>query len=210
MPNRLVRQLARPSGLVGREVVFEMAAANNAMIRAAIGLLEVQPGDNVLEVGFGNPRSLARLAELADPGRVVGVDHSTLAIRRAQRRLKPHAAAGRVLLREASASRLPIDDRSIDRLLAINTITYWPDLDAGFAELRRVAADGARLVIGVRAPEVLERRGINGDGVHHLELNDITDLATRHGWATDDAIRDADRAGAYILARLRTGSEVSA
>jgi SAM-dependent methyltransferase len=40
---------------------------------------------------------------------------------------------------QGSAEALPLDDRSVDAAMAIFTIHHWDDLDAGLAEMRRVA-----------------------------------------------------------------------
>src|SRR5688500_17968710 len=43
------------------------------------------------------------------------------------------------------AERLPLADRSVDAALAVFTVHHWNDLEAGLAELKRVARD--RLVL---------------------------------------------------------------
>src|SRR5512138_3892318 len=54
----MARQLSRPDGLLGRVVARLMNRFNRAMSGAAIALLEVAPGDDVLEIGFGGGASL--------------------------------------------------------------------------------------------------------------------------------------------------------
>lgn len=52
---------------------------------------------------------------------------------------------------QASADRLPFQDRSFDAVLAILTIHHWSRRDQGLAEMRRVARD--RVVIFTWDPE---------------------------------------------------------
>jgi SAM-dependent methyltransferase len=40
---------------------------------------------------------------------------------------------------EGLAESLPLDDKSVDAAMGVLTIHHWPDLDAGLAEMRRVA-----------------------------------------------------------------------
>jgi SAM-dependent methyltransferase len=40
---------------------------------------------------------------------------------------------------QASAEALPFDDDSFDAAMALQTVHHWPDMEAGLAELRRVA-----------------------------------------------------------------------
>ncbi len=54
---------------------------------------------------------------------------------------------------QASAEALPFDDDSFDAAMAVLTIHHWADLDAGLAELRRVARQ--RIVVVTFDSEVL-------------------------------------------------------
>jgi len=54
--------------------------------RWTMDLLNVQPSDHVLEIGFDPGLALAQVPRLAPKGRVVGIDHSALMIEQASRR----------------------------------------------------------------------------------------------------------------------------
>jgi SAM-dependent methyltransferase len=54
---------------------------------------------------------------------------------------------------DARAEALPFDDGAFDAALAVLTVHHWPDLEAGLAELRRVARQ--RLVIMTADPAAL-------------------------------------------------------
>jgi SAM-dependent methyltransferase len=54
---------------------------------------------------------------------------------------------------DARADALPFDDGSFDAALAVLSVHHWPDLEAGLAELRRVARD--RVVIMTADPAAL-------------------------------------------------------
>ncbi|MGZ3419071.1 MAG: class I SAM-dependent methyltransferase [Polyangiales bacterium] len=56
------------------------------------------------------------------------------------------SGAARVI--QASAEKLPLEDKSFDAALAVNTVQHWTDLRAGLRELRRVARD--RIVVFMR------------------------------------------------------------
>jgi SAM-dependent methyltransferase len=61
--------------------------------------------------------------------------------------------AGSAPVVQASAEALPFDDDSFDAAMAVLTIHHWADLDAGLAELRRVAR--RRIVVATFDPDVL-------------------------------------------------------
>jgi SAM-dependent methyltransferase len=54
---------------------------------------------------------------------------------------------------EATAEALPFDDGSFDAALAVFTVHHWPDLEAGLAEVRRVAR--GPVVVMTADPEAL-------------------------------------------------------
>jgi SAM-dependent methyltransferase len=54
---------------------------------------------------------------------------------------------------DARADALPFDDDAFDAALAVLTVHHWPDLEAGLAELRRVAA--GPVVVMTADPEAL-------------------------------------------------------
>ncbi|MFN0096410.1 MAG: class I SAM-dependent methyltransferase [Dehalococcoidia bacterium] len=69
----------------------------------------------------------------------------------------------------ATAERIPLPDASVDAALCILTIHHWPDLAAGFAELRRVAR---RAVILSWDPDVSESFWLVADYFPRIGLND--------------------------------------
>src|SRR5262249_12503284 len=70
----IVRQFGRPTGLVGRLVglVMAMRYSNRERNRRTIELLDIQPDDRVLEIGFGPGLAIEMAARLARSGCVVG------------------------------------------------------------------------------------------------------------------------------------------
>lgn len=75
------------------------------------------------------------------------------AVMRAQR---PQGAA---LAIEAVAEALPLDDRSVDAVMAVATVHQWPDMARGLAELRRVSR-GPVVVVAFDGP-TLQRFWVN-------------------------------------------------
>jgi SAM-dependent methyltransferase len=132
--------------VLGGIMARETAAAN----AAALDLLELQPDDRVLEVGFGHGATIARAAAVVSRGVVVGVDPSAEMCRMAAKRNRAAIAAQRVRLHEASVEVLPFGDAEFDKVLSVHTVYFWPDLRAALTEVRRVLKPGGRLTLGWR------------------------------------------------------------
>lgn len=145
----LIAQFHRPHGLGGRAAGWFMAhrGSNRKRNVWAAGLLDVQPDDRVLELGFGPGIAIEALARRATRGLVVGVDHSEVMVRQATRRNAACVRAGRVDLRLGDAQQLPVFDAPFDEVLSVNSLLFWDDPAARLKELRELLRPGGRIAI---------------------------------------------------------------
>ena len=146
---RLASQFGGPSGTLGKAAGFIMShrTSNLERIAWAVSLLNVQPTDCVLEIGYGPGVGIHMLGRLATGGFVFGVDHSPLMFGQASRRNRDLIKAGRVTLMVASASRLPLLDRVVDRVLDINSFQFWSDQVAALTKVREQMRPGGIIAI---------------------------------------------------------------
>jgi ubiquinone/menaquinone biosynthesis C-methylase UbiE len=162
---------ARPSGLRGRVAGWLMALSNRKLNAWAVELLAVRPNDQVLEIGFGPGLAVQELAKRVRHGHVFGVDVSPLMLQQATRRNATTVGAGRVVLHEGGVSNMPFADASIDKVLAVNSVQFWPHLDADLREVYRVLRPGGRLAIVLQprwAPDTSDVLAVRDELVHHL------------------------------------------
>jgi ubiquinone/menaquinone biosynthesis C-methylase UbiE len=143
----LMRMFGRPTGLLGRIGGLILARTNRKAAASAIALLDVRPGDRVLEIGFGPGVGIEILAQRVPPGMVAGVDPSAEMVSQATARNARAIRDGRVELHRASADRLPFAADAFDKVVAINSMQIWPDGVAGMREVRRVLKAGGRVVL---------------------------------------------------------------
>ena len=147
----LSRQAARPHGAVGwllsRIWLNETAAVNDT----ALELLNPTPGERICEIGFGPGRTLSRLGAVGAD--VVGVDVSAAMVRTAGRRNAGLIAAGRMRLHHGDVTTLPVADDSLDAVIGVHTIYFWPNHGATLADMARALRPGGRLVLAFRAGE---------------------------------------------------------
>jgi ubiquinone/menaquinone biosynthesis C-methylase UbiE len=137
---RLFTQFGNPHGVLGRVVGWSMGrrSSNVQRSRWAISLLDLQPGDRILEVGCGPGVALAAACERTE--HVVGVDRSPIMVRQARRR-------SRAEVHEASAEHLPAFKAPFDKALAVNTVGHWADPVAGLAQLHAVIRPGGTIAV---------------------------------------------------------------
>jgi SAM-dependent methyltransferase len=127
----------------------------------------------ILDAGCGTGRNLAEFGRL---GSAHGVDPSPQAIAFCRSR-------GLADVAEGSIESLPFPDASFDLLLATDVLEHVPHDDAALAELRRVAAPGARLLVTVPAYQWLWSQ--HDESHHHLRRYTAGRLRTQvvpAGW----------------------------
>jgi SAM-dependent methyltransferase len=146
---KVVRQFGRPHGVTGQVVGWVLAhrASNRQRNRWVVSLLDVQPAERVLEVGFGPGLAIAELARRASRGRVYGIDHSEVMVRQASKRNAAAIRAQRVVLLHASADGLPRLDERLDAIVAVNSAGFWPSPAEQLSELRGLLRPGGRIAL---------------------------------------------------------------
>jgi ubiquinone/menaquinone biosynthesis C-methylase UbiE len=146
---RFFAQFGRPSGPLGRLAGYLMARLD-ADDRWIVDLLDVQPHDRVLDVGFGPGLTIALIAERSPSTLVAGVDPSEVMLRQAIRRNRAAMQEGRIDLRLGTVSELPYPDRHFTKACAVHSLYFWHSVEDGLSEVGRVLAPEGRLVIAVR------------------------------------------------------------
>lgn len=144
----IAKQSGHPQGWFGHIVALVMARETATANRIALRHLDVHDGDAVLEVGFGHGQTVCEIARRVPTARVSGVDPSEVMVRVARRKCR--AYSNRLDLRSGLAEFLPFDDGVFDRALSVHTTYFWPQLEPGLREIRRVLHKRGRFVLGFR------------------------------------------------------------
>ncbi len=107
--------------------------AMEMLVRESISsLLDLQPGERILDIGCGEGNHLLLLSQLGFD--VFGLDASPYMVRHARERLGP-----RIMVRVGEAEALPFEDNEFDLALLINTIEFLDNPVEALSEAGRVA-----------------------------------------------------------------------
>jgi len=96
-------------------------------LRTVVEQLDVQPGDQVLEIGCGHGVAAGFVCERLDGGHLVAVDRSPKMIEAATRRNAEHIRAGRAEFVVAHLESLDLGDRRFDKILAVRVGLFHRD-----------------------------------------------------------------------------------
>ncbi|EFH83842.1 class I SAM-dependent methyltransferase [Ktedonobacter racemifer] len=141
------RQHQRPVGILGRMVGERMLRQHQPETDWTLDLLQIQPTDTILEVGFGAGRGIKLATEKAPAGHVMGIDLSKTMLQVATRRNAQAIRAGRVILKQGDIAALPFEDQQFDRIMTIHTFYFWSEPSLITQELLRVLKPAGRLVV---------------------------------------------------------------
>jgi len=162
---------AHPSGWLGRLAGRIMRWTNKQ--HDVVGVLGVQPGDDVLEVGYGPGGLIRLLAERTQAASIRGVDPSPEMRDQAGRHNRKAVRAGLVRLDLGTADRTGLPDASVDRVVSVRNVAIWPDLAAAVDELHRVARPGGTVVIawhgGTKPSRVVKALSLPEDDLRRIE-----------------------------------------
>lgn len=128
--------------------------------------LNVQPGEKVLELGFGTGNSVIDLIEAAgESGHVWGIDVSPGMLKVASKKIASKGFEDRVDLCVGDARKLPYGDDQFDAVFTSFTLELFPldDIPAVLSEVARVLKPGGRL--GVVSMATVKE----GEGASELE-----------------------------------------
>jgi len=132
--------------------VYDLLAEHSEQPMREKGLasLAPQPGERILEIGFGTGHCLVELAEAVGPeGKVDGIDISEQMLALTRKLLDESGVADRVDLACVDAEQMPYDDNLLDGIFTSFTLELFdtPEIPKVLAKCRRVLKPGGRLCV---------------------------------------------------------------
>jgi microcystin synthetase protein McyJ len=129
----------------------EAAVAMGCLLADAAAL---GPEDTVLDVGFGFAEQDFLWVDRYDVKKIVGLNITPMHVERARKRVADRGLESRIDLRLGSATEIPFDAGSFDKITALECAFHFDPRDKFFSEALRVLRPGGRLAIldGLPAP----------------------------------------------------------
>jgi SAM-dependent methyltransferase len=181
----IARQLAQPSGLVGRRFTARwLNKANARMNRLTLEQLAPVPADRILEVGFGGGDLLERILSVGPTAFVAGIDLSADMVRLAGERLQRYLSNRQLEVRCGNIESIPYGAGEFTKLCSVNTIYFWRDPSVALAECRRVLRPGGQILLCFNSRQDLEKWPIHKHGFRLYEIAEVEDLLRVAGFSS--------------------------
>ncbi|MEO1083006.1 MAG: CocE/NonD family hydrolase, partial [Acidobacteriota bacterium] len=166
--NYLSEQFGQPKGLFGRAVGLVLLNMNREINRWTVDQIDVQPDDRTLEIGFGPGYALREVSQHIRGGLATGIDHSDLMYETANRRNAAAIREGRVKLIHSPFDDVDIEEGSIDKVYAVNSIQIWPKPVESMKKLRKVLKPGGLIALTLRPSWVRTEQQVRSLGLERI------------------------------------------
>ncbi len=117
----------------------DMEREHRPIVEPTLELMNLQPSDNVLDVGCGAGWLSRVIARHVPEGRVVGMDISDEMVRRARR---ANLELGNTVFVVGGVDEIPWEGSFFDKVISVESAYYWPDPAKGLREIFRVLREG--------------------------------------------------------------------
>ncbi len=117
----------------------EMERDHRRIAEQALALMDLQPDENVLDVGCGAGWLSRLIAKRVTEGRLVGMDLSDEMVRRARR---APVGFAQVIFVVGGVDEIPWEDNFFTRVISVESAYYWPNSARGLREIFRVLRPG--------------------------------------------------------------------
>jgi ubiquinone/menaquinone biosynthesis C-methylase UbiE len=182
----LARQLGKPEGEIGHAVGEYMSRHNAAVSAAAWRRLGLEPGDRVLEVGFGNGRLIPALIALEPDLAYTGIEISETMMAEATAFNRTLLEAKRIELRLASVEAMPFAAGAFDRAVMVNTLYFLAEPERALGELHRVLRPEGVLALAGITPEAAAELPIVQHGFRIYDRARLEEMHRRAGFRSVD------------------------
>lgn len=96
-----------------------------ARIRWGVDLMDVQPGDQLLEIGCGPGAAAELVCSRLETGKLFAIDRAESGVDRTKRRCAEYVDAGRLTVRQIDLATLRVPVKRLHKVFAFNVNLFW-------------------------------------------------------------------------------------
>ena len=178
----LSAQFKKPTGLFGKHIIGNLMDIGNAELHNfTLEQMDLQPGQSVLEIGFGTGNIMRKIHKTTD-GFTAGIDFSEDMVKTALKNNQDLMKKETFEIRKADISKIPYKDESFDSVYTANTVYFWPDPVKNAKEIMRVIKKKGSLYIGFRLKEEMDTMSLTDTNFTKYSEEDLRKLFSDAGF----------------------------
>ena len=160
----------------------KMNDTNAFITERSIEMLSPEAGERIAEIGPGNGiLSIPIIESIGSGGHYIGMELSSEMARQAMKELR-QINATQVDVHVGDCTSAPIEESSIDGLIAVNLLYFVDDVGALFKRISHWLKPGARAVFGLRSAQSLKGMPFTRYGFRIRSLEEITEELKASGF----------------------------
>jgi ubiquinone/menaquinone biosynthesis C-methylase UbiE len=136
---------AKPTGFFGRILARGWAWGHRSFYKNTAKVLNLQPDDKYLELGFGSGLFIKKYASHVE--RIAGLDYSEDMVKLASSINSDLIKSGKAEFKQGNVSTLPWNDNEFSVVVGIETFFFWSEPETSLKEIFRVLAPEGKLVL---------------------------------------------------------------
>ncbi|GFZ29753.1 methyltransferase [Clostridium zeae] len=144
---RRLDQCRKPTGDVGKIVVENMNEGHYNLTTWGLDKVDINNNFVILDVGCGGGKTVNRLAEKVESGKVYGMDYSDDCVKWSIGLNRKYIDENKVEIFQGTVESIPFKNEKFDLITAIETVYFWPDIKDSFKEIKRILKIGGTFVI---------------------------------------------------------------
>ena len=172
-------QLRKPGFLFGKKVGLQMNAGNAFLYDFTINAMQLQDGESVLEIGFGNGKFFKQIFSKANNLKLSGIDYSSEMLREAKALNKDLIQSGNLVLINGNSDAMSFSENQFDKIFCINVIYFWDDPAAHLKEVYRVLKPGGKFYSVIRSKEQMQYMPFTKYGFNMYKETEWLDLLNK-------------------------------
>lgn len=188
----IAKQLGNPTGDGGIKTAEMMNLSNHGMIATTVALLDIQNGDNMMEIGPGNGKHVPSLMDSHENLKYTGLDISETMINEAHLLNSKLVLEGKATFVLSNGKTIPFAENSFDKIFTVNTVYFWKNPNHYAAEIYRVLKPNGVFNLALATKTFMEKLPFTAYGFKLYSKSEALTLLTDAGFAIIDAVEQVD------------------
>lgn len=182
----IAAQLRKPTGDFATKVGEKMNRVNEPLYDLTAKTMQLQDGEQLLEIGFGTGAFFKKLFGYAGDLKVSGIDFSNEMVEMAKANNGKAIDSGTLNIKWGRSENIPFPDSTFDKVFCNMVIYFWDQPDKHLREVHRVLKPGGMFYTGIRSRESMLVFPFVEHGFNLYEAEEWKGILTENGFSVTD------------------------
>ncbi len=198
LKRKVAENLRHPRGFFGKLIGRFMNHFNKGIIQFTVESIPEIEIESIAEIGIGSGMALKLCAKRFPTAMIYGFDISKTMLSVARRENMKSITNSKLKIDQASISKMPLENESLDVLYTINTLYFWEDPDQVFKEVYRVLRNNGHFIVSFNPKEEMNSFAYPNDLFQFYTADQVGELALRNEFKLISSQVYQDRYEKYI------------